>query len=112
MQKKVLSTKKDLSIIEKKQPGKIPKPITNFLIAAALPVLFIGCHKPVTNPNNLRDFQQVNLVANSAEYRPVTLDPTLINAFGIAWSPNGIAWVNSVGGHVSELYNGEGAIVR
>ncbi|MDP4263075.1 MAG: TIGR03118 family protein [Bacteroidota bacterium] len=73
----------------------------------------IGCNKPhVIDNNDLRDFQQVNLVANSSEYNPVTVDHTLLNAFGIAWSPNGIAWVNSVGGHVSELYTAEGAIAR
>ncbi|MEJ0081767.1 MAG: TIGR03118 family protein [Puia sp.] len=31
---------------------------------------------------------------------------------GLAWAPSGIAWVNSMSGHVSELYTGEGAIVR
>ena len=59
-----------------------------------------------------RNFDQINLVANSDEYHPLTKDTTLLNAFGIAWTPNGIAWVNSVGGHVSELYSAEGAIVR
>jgi hypothetical protein len=62
--------------------------------------------------NSFQNFEPVNLVANSSEYHPVTVDPTLLNAFGIAWSPNGTAWVNSVGGHVSEFYNGEGGIVR
>jgi uncharacterized protein (TIGR03118 family) len=81
------------------------------MVISLLAVSF-GCHKPVVHPGDLRDFKQINLVANSSEYHPVTVDPTLINAFGIAWSPNGIAWVNSVGGHVSELYSGEGAIVR
>ena len=72
-----------------------------------------GCYKSTvyTNPA-LQDFEQVNLVANSSVYHPVTVDTTLLNAFGVDWSPNGVAWVNSVGGHVSELYSGEGAIVR
>ena len=38
--------------------------------------------------------------------------PTLQNAWGIAWSPTGIAWVNSEASHLSHLYTGEGAIVR
>jgi len=79
--------------------------------------LFIGlfafaCRKGGVDRKELKDFQQVNLVANSSEYHPVTVDSTLINGFGIAWSPNGIAWVNSVGGHVSELYKADGSIVR
>jgi uncharacterized protein (TIGR03118 family) len=71
-----------------------------------------GCHKPDIDNHDLRDFKVVNLVANTNEYNPLTVDPTLINGFGIAWSPTGIAWVNSVGGHVSELYTAEGGIVR
>jgi uncharacterized protein (TIGR03118 family) len=74
-------------------------------------VLIFGCHKSNVNEQDLRNFTQVNLVANSEEYHPRTIDRTLINAFGLAWSPNGIAWVNSVGGHVSELYSAEGDII-
>ena len=90
--------------------GRSAGPIS--LLTVALVALSTGCQKPNPDKNILRDFKQINLVANTSEYRPVTIDPTLINAFGIAWSPNGIAWVNSVGGHVSELYSAEGAIVR
>jgi uncharacterized protein (TIGR03118 family) len=54
----------------------------------------------------------VNLVANKAKYAPKLVDPTLQNAWGLAWAPSGIAWVNANGDGVSELYTGEGAIVR
>ena len=74
--------------------------------------LFFACHKSNVDQKDLRDFEQVNLVANSEEYHPRTIDQTLINAFGISWSPNGIAWVNSVGGHLSELYSAEGDTLR
>jgi uncharacterized protein (TIGR03118 family) len=82
------------------------------LLAVSLLTLSVGCNKPPVNPRDLKDFKQINLVANKAIYAPKTTDPTLINGFGIAWSPTGIAWVNSVGGHVSELYTAEGAIAR
>lgn len=89
------------------------KKLTGSLLMIGFAAFSVGCNKPhVIDNNDLRDFKQVNLVANSTEYHPVTVDPTLLNAFGIAWSPNGIAWVNSVGGHVSELYTAEGAIAR
>ena len=71
-----------------------------------------SCHKTDVIPRQLNNFKQINLVANRSEYNPKTIDQTLINGFGMAWSPTGIAWVNSVGGHVSELYNAEGSIVR
>ena len=80
------------------------------LILAAVLVFSGGCRKLVNK--ELRDFEQVNLVANSAAYGPKLVDPTLHNAWGLAWAPSGIAWVNSMSGHVSELYTGEGAIVR
>lgn len=88
------------------------RPVANSFLAITLITLVFGCNKPNVDKHDLRDFKQVNLVANLAKYHPVTVDPTLLNAFGIAWSPSGTAWVNSVGGHVSELYSGEGAIVR
>ena len=43
---------------------------------------------------------------------PSSMIPSLQNAWGIAWSPTGIAWVNSEASHLSHLYTGEGAIVR
>jgi uncharacterized protein (TIGR03118 family) len=60
----------------------------------------------------LKDFEQVNLVDNNGEYGAPHKDSTLINAWGLAWSPTGIAWVNSQAGHVSELYDKDGNTVR
>src|SRR5882672_5969538 len=90
------------------RPGK------NSLLAITAVALAFGCHKSNNvNNNDLRDFNEVVLVANEAKYNPTAfVDPTLINAFGLAWSPNGIAWVNSVGGHVSELYKADGSFVK
>lgn len=71
-----------------------------------------ACHKTDVPPKAPHNFKQVNLVANTAEYQPKTIDPSLINGFGLAWSPTGVAWVNSVGGHVSEVYTADGDIAR
>ncbi|HEY2648729.1 MAG TPA: TIGR03118 family protein [Puia sp.] len=71
-----------------------------------------SCRKSNIDQNDLRDFQQVNLVSNNGSYGSTLIDPTLQNAWGIAWSPTGIAWVNAEAAHVSHLYTGEGAIVR
>jgi len=72
----------------------------------------MGCRKANIGKNDLRDFQQINLVSNTGAYGSILNDPTLQNAWGIAWSPTGIAWVNAEAGHVSELYTSEGTIVR
>jgi uncharacterized protein (TIGR03118 family) len=55
-------------------------------------------------------YQQTNLVANSALYAPQILDPTLLNAWGIAIRPAGFGghfWVTSNGGGTSLEYVGD-----
>jgi uncharacterized protein (TIGR03118 family) len=84
-------------------------------------LLAISCQKsidrPATNdsnvagkePKSLKDFDQVNLVGNNDEYGAVHIDPTFINAWGIAFNGNGtVAWVNAEGGGYSGLYSQEG----
>jgi uncharacterized protein (TIGR03118 family) len=83
-----------------------------FLLISGLTMAISACHKTDVDPHHLRNFKQVNLVANKSLYNPRNIDPTLINGFGMAWSPTGSAWVNSVGGHVSEIYNADGTIGR
>jgi uncharacterized protein (TIGR03118 family) len=88
------------------------RPRVAVLWLAACLVFAFGCRRMVIDKKDLRDFQQVNLVDNNGEYGAKLTDPTLINAWGLAFSSGGIAWVNAQGGHVSELYTAEGAIVR
>ncbi|HEV9036901.1 MAG TPA: TIGR03118 family protein [Puia sp.] len=75
-------------------------------------IMAVACHKSNITQKDLRNFEQVVLVANKAMYMPKLVDTTLQNGWGLAWAPSGIAWVNANGDHVSELYTGEGAIVR
>jgi uncharacterized protein (TIGR03118 family) len=82
------------------------------LVLGALLVMTFGCKRQVIDKDDLRNFQQVNLVANSWNYGPKLKDTTLLNAWGLAFSPGGIAWVNANGAGVSELYTAEGAKVR
>lgn len=93
-----------------------PKNFFNFryaaLFLAFLLVLSMGCRKFIDNKVVRVDLSQVNLVSNDPQWNPAHLDPSLENAWGLAWSPTGIAWVNSEAGHVSELYSGEGASIR
>ena len=81
-------------------------------VFVALAALAPACHKSTIDNKQLKDFQQVNLVANNAAYNPSHVDSTLQNAWGLAFSSTGIPWVNSNGGHVSEVYSAEGAILR
>ncbi|MEO6538409.1 MAG: TIGR03118 family protein, partial [Ferruginibacter sp.] len=59
-----------------------------------------------------RNFVQTNLVANNTEYAGARVDRVLINAWGLAWSTTGVAWIGAQGGHVSTVYNSEGVQIR
>lgn len=82
------------------------------LVTFAMILLLSACRKLDRLNPLLKHFDQVNLVDNNGEYNATHTDPQQINAWGIAFSPNGIAWVNSQGGHVSALYDQEGATIR
>jgi uncharacterized protein (TIGR03118 family) len=86
-----------------------------FSIAGSLmlgAILLASCRKFDAHNPFLKHFAQVNLVDNNHQYGAPNTDAAQINSWGIAFSPNGIAWVNSQGGHVSALYDREGATVR
>jgi len=68
--------------------------------------------KRVEKVKTKKNFMEVNLVANNNEYHANRIDPMLINAWGIAWSPTGSAWISAQGSGISVIYNGEGAQVR
>jgi uncharacterized protein (TIGR03118 family) len=53
----------------------------------------------------VKDFTQVNLVGDNNDYSPARIDPNLINAWGISFSPGGNPWVSSTGAGVSVVYN-------
>lgn len=75
-------------------------------------MMVVACHKSNIDQKDLRNFEQVVLVANKAMYGPKLVDTSLQNAWGLAWAPSGIAWVNSNGNGLSHLYSGEGVILR
>jgi uncharacterized protein (TIGR03118 family) len=87
---------------------------TNRLLTAmaVMGMLLGACRKMNFNSNDLRNFEQIDLVANRNGYGAALIDPTLQNAWGLAWSPSGIAWVNANADGLSELYNNVPAIVR
>ena len=60
----------------------------------------------------LSNYRQTDLVANKTGYEMAKIDTTLLNAWGIAFGPSGIAWVNANGTGISELYDQNGTIVR
>jgi uncharacterized protein (TIGR03118 family) len=53
-------------------------------------------------------YAQRNLVADSADARAENVDPNLVNPWGIAFNPFGVAWVSDNRTGVSTLYDGDG----
>src|SRR5689334_9514591 len=75
-------------------------------------LLFTTACRKIDAHKKLRDFEQVNLVDNNGEYNAAHTDTLLRNAWGLSWSPTGIAWVDAEVGHISALYNSEGVAPR
>ncbi len=53
-------------------------------------------------------YTQRNLVANTPALGAEHVDPHLINAWGLAFNPTGVAWVANNGSGTSTLYDGNG----
>jgi uncharacterized protein (TIGR03118 family) len=82
------------------------------LLYSTTTLLLTSCQKLDKAGPVLKNFEQVNLVDNNGEYNAPHTDPQLINAWGLTFTPNGIAWVNSESGHVSAVYDKEGGTIR
>jgi uncharacterized protein (TIGR03118 family) len=95
----------------------VMKKINGRLLAFSLLLIStMGCRRFLLGLDNNKKVQQnfsmVNLVSDNPSFSAAHSDSSLHNAWGLAWAPSGIAWVNSMSGHVSELYDANGAFVR
>lgn len=90
------------------------KPLSLLFLLAVL--ILTGCqkiidefhHKKGKGPELAGNFVQTNLVANKDGYGAKRIDPVLINAWGIAFSGGGTAWLGAQGSGVSTVYDREG----
>jgi uncharacterized protein (TIGR03118 family) len=87
-------------------PGKLSLLLLSFLAFS------VSCKKLVEDKFVKQNLSEVILVSNDPAWNPAHPDSSLINAWGLAWAPSGIAWVNSQAGHQSNLYSGEGVALR
>lgn len=60
------------------------------------------------NGDRMGFYKQTNLVSNEEGHRARTIDPNLVNPWGMAWAPGGAAWIANNGSGTSTLYTGEG----
>ena len=64
------------------------------------------------HPQELKNFQQVNLLGNNMDYSPARVDPNFVNGWGIAFTGNGIAWVNAQAKGLSFVLDSQGHQLR
>lgn len=53
-------------------------------------------------------YKQTVLVSDTAGFNAMRIDPTLVNAWGIAINPSGIPWISANGKGLSEVYDKNG----
>ena len=81
-------------------------------------VLFIsiagmGCKRNEHSfPFLLDSYEQVNLVSDTMGYGAAIIDPSLVNAWGIAEAPSGPIWISANGTGLSPIYNKSGMTLR
>ena len=85
---------------------------TTFFLSAIV-LIGVSCHKSNNNssipwPIIQANYQQTNLVADTAEYGAAAIDPVLLNAWGIAINPTGIIWISANHGGATTVYDSTG----
>ncbi|HEX5749448.1 MAG TPA: TIGR03118 family protein [Archangium sp.] len=85
-------------------PGSWRSPVLALALATSLVPAFASANNYCKQPNA---YVQRNLVADRAGFAE-NVDPNLVNAWGIAFNPFGLVWVNDNGTGLSTLYNGDG----
>ena len=84
------------------------------LSTAVVTVTLAGCEAAgdtnlVVTPITNTTFVQANLVADISSYGAVTIDPNLVNPWGLAFGPNGALWVANNGTGTTTFYTQAGA---
>jgi uncharacterized protein (TIGR03118 family) len=65
-----------------------------------------------SRPKVLKDLVQVNLAGDNNDFYPQSVDPNLINAWGIAFPANGPIWISSMGTGFAKVSNSDGTALR
>lgn len=84
----------------------------SFKILFVVIILTTGCNKSSTYktpaPPAAGNYQETNLVADTAGFNAAHIDPSLLNAWGIAINPMGIVWLSSNHGGATNVYDSTG----
>jgi uncharacterized protein (TIGR03118 family) len=88
---------------------KLGRPLTMATVAIALAACSDHDHNVVNVVTPLNQFSLAALVADQGV--ATTIDPLLVNPWGIAFGPTGLLWVANNGSGTSTVYNGNGTKV-
>lgn len=86
--------------------------IRSLFILSGFFMLSMGCNKKDTTPTptpGVASYQQVNLVADATGQGALRTDPKLLNAWGIAITPNGVFWLAANHSGSTLIYDTSGA---
>jgi uncharacterized protein (TIGR03118 family) len=83
---------------------------SKFLFAVI--IFTVGCNKTTTYKTPAApaagNYQETSLVADTAGFNAAHIDPSLLNAWGIAVNPAGIVWLSSNHGGATNVYDSTG----
>jgi uncharacterized protein (TIGR03118 family) len=83
----------------------------NFSIPSRLRVLLIATFTLLATAAFAQHYQRTNLVVDSNKLSAATIDPNLVNAWGLSRGTGSPFWISDNGTGVSTLYDSTGAIV-
>src|ERR1051325_5072090 len=86
----------------------VPTPVKPMLaLSLVFAIAIVSCKKK--DNNNTTNYQQVNLVADTAGYVATRIDPKLTNPWGIAIGPTGAFWISANHSGSTTIYDRTGA---
>jgi uncharacterized protein (TIGR03118 family) len=84
-------------------------PARSAIAAFGVAAIVVACNDDITNViSPLNNFHQTNLVADVSGSSAATIDPDLVNSWGITFGPTGVLWVANNHTGTSTLYNASG----
>jgi uncharacterized protein (TIGR03118 family) len=87
-------------------------PLTGLVSTLFFFLLFSGGCKKNQLPALLNGYEQTNLVADTAGFGAMKIDPNLANAWGIAVAPSGLLWISANHTGLSTIYDKNGSTLR
>lgn len=89
----------------------LPRPVKPaFALLLVFAIAITACKKnDNNNTNNAKNYQQVNLVADTAGYGAARIDPKLANPWGIAIGSTGAFWISANHSGSTTIYDRTGA---